>query len=513
MIDYVDRTSCLRWSSVSLSEFMTTAPNGVVLVWLEWENANGETCELKLIKYSNKAITTYIRNRTTGTVIMDSPYTISLQLSWSLTHGGFLCFTLGKPDSFVDHSGWNTYSNRSIWFSWDGTISFPSSNEWFGYDGQFEADANGNTTRKAGYNAFANISVVNNDTLNPSTSSPKGTPTLDIVDDKIDFPDVPTVTPLASGSSNLYRLTAERMQALMTYLWSPSFIDNIQKNHSSPMENIISLYILPLDVTGTAAEIVIGNVNTELIGSKITSQYLTMDFGTIDLGTPFSNQLEYAPHSQYEIYLPYIGYRSLEGDDLAGGSINLKYRVDLLSGNVIAMVRIIQNRRYSTPHDSVEYIFSGNCAVSVPLSATNFLQMYGQMISGAVSVLGGVAGIAGGIATGNPIGVVGGIGGIAGGANALINAKPDYEHAGNIATSYGYMGIQTPFLLVKSPIPEIAGNIQKLGGIRSNIYTSFSSLTDFQMIEEFVPTDTLSKECTSDELEEIRTLLKGGVIF
>lgn len=520
MMDYGQ--NCLKWQVVPFVTFMETGADGMLLVALEWETADGETCSLSIYRVNRTTIGIRLQNDTTRYNVYGAynyllQFNITTVVAYCQNNASpYICIAFGKPSSFEDPPGWQTVGNRFYIYSWDGTINFPSSNAWYNATGYFYADANGTgqtANYKKNYQMFAEIGVVNNDTLNPSTSSPKGTPTLDIVDDKIDFPDVPTVTPLASGSANLYRLTAERMQSLMSYLWSSDFFNNIQKNHSSPMENIISLYILPLDVTGTATNIIIGNVNTELIGSKITSQYLTMDFGTIDLGTPFSNQLEYAPHSQYEIYLPYIGYRSLEGDDLAGGSIHLKYRVDLLSGNVIAMVRIIQNRRYNITHDSVEYIFSGNCAVSVPLSATNFLQMYGQMISGAVSVLGGVAGIAGGIATGNPIGVVGGIGGIAGGANALINAKPDYEHAGNIATAYGYMGVQTPFLLVKSPIPEIAGNIQKLGGIRSNIYTSFSSLSDFQMIEEFVPTDTLSKECTSDELEEIKDLLKGGVIF
>ena len=319
------------------------------------------------------------------------------------------------------------------------------------------------------------------------------------VDLPIDWPDVPTTDGLSTGMLSLYKLDSGTLNGLARSLWDDNFFNGIVKNFDSPFDNLISLNLLPLDVTGTDAEIMIGNYATSIVAKKITGQFVDIDGGTVEVPKIFGHQFDFKPASDCQIYLPYIGYKDIDLDDVVGGTLHLKYRVDLLTGNILAMIRVSLDDRYY--HDSVEYYFSGNCATSLPLSGVNYMGYYGRMI--------GQIGVAAGIMRGG----VGGAAMAAGGVSSMLQNKPDYQRSGNLSGCFGFMGPQTAFLLLSSPKSGIAGNLQSEKGLMSNIYSAFTSLSGYNEIDVFHPTADLVKECTEDEMIEIEKLLKGGVFF
>lgn len=319
------------------------------------------------------------------------------------------------------------------------------------------------------------------------------------VDVNIDFPDLPTTDGLSTGLFSLYKLDSGKVNSLAGQLWSNDFATNILKNYDSPLENLISLNILPLDITGTDAEIMIGNYATSLVAKKITGQFVDLDGGSVEVPKIFGHQFDFKPASSCQVYIPYIGYKDIDLDDVVGGTLHLKYRVDLLTGNILAMIRVALSERYT--HDSVEYYFNGNCATSLPLSGANYMGYYSRMIGQA----------------GNAMGIMGGgIGGAAmaaGGVSSMLQNKPDYHRSGNLSGCAGFMGPQTAFLLLSSPKSGIAGNLQAEKGLVSNIYSEFANLSGYNEIYVFHPTADLVKECTEEEMIEIENLLKGGVFF
>ena len=319
------------------------------------------------------------------------------------------------------------------------------------------------------------------------------------VDYPIDWPDTPTTDGLSTGLLSLYKLDSGTLNGLARTLWDDNFFNGIVKNFDSPFDNLISLNLLPLDVTGTDAEVMIGNYATSITAKKITGQFVDVDGGTVEVPKIFGHQFDFKPASDCQIYLPYIGYKNIDLDDVVGGTLHLKYRIDLLTGNILAMIRVSLDDRYY--HDSVEYYFSGNCATSLPLSGVNYMGYYGRMI-GQIGVAAGIMG-----------GGLGGAAMAAGGVSSMLQNKPDYQRSGNLSGCFGFMGPQTAFLLLSSPKSGIAGNLQSEKGLMSNIYSSFASLSGYNEIDVFHPTADLVKECTEEEMTEIEKLLKGGVFF
>ena len=317
------------------------------------------------------------------------------------------------------------------------------------------------------------------------------------VDDEINFPDLPVDSVLDSEFLRLYHINTAQLNAIGRQLWSQNFFDNILKNYDSPFENIISLNMLPVNVTGSSTLVYIGNFDTNVTGERITNQFVDLDGGQVQIPKIFGNQLDFNPASTCQIFIPFIGYRDLDLDDLSGGVASLKYRIDLMTGNVLAMVKITQTDRYR--HDSVEYHFNGNCATSIPISGANYMNMWSQQVSGAM-------GAAVAATSGNLIGM-------AAGASSILTSKPSYQRSGNLSGNVGYMGQLRAYILLSSPIQEIPGNLKMLKGLRSNIYRDFANLTGLQVIEEFRPNTTLTKACTEEELEMIRAELAEGVIF
>ena len=496
-MEYADRT--FHFGAAALKSFINTPPWGKTICTAFWKNTLGQECSFALVNSNALVITFVIKNITLNETIFNQGLTMNLlqfiiddatdnikEVYIGLTKGMLIP---GQPDDpkYISVAAWS--GNMNVAFQHPYIYSRV---------GQFTADSESSTEiERIAYNMFSDMGVEDTDIADPSEASPPGSGSFMYEDHPIDFPDTPSLSAFGTGFVGLYKLTAEQVGELGSFLWSANFFDGIIKNFASPFENIIALNILPINIIGLATTVKIGNVETFVPAQKISGQFLDMNFGSIKIPKIFGNQLDFAPETDCDIYLPYIGYRRIDLDAASGGTLTLRYRVDILSGECIAMIKVQQTDRYE--HNSVEYFFNGNCAVRLPISGSDYNQMYAQLISGAIST--GV-----GVATGNPLSMMAGM-------SSILTAKPKYERSGSIVGSPGYLGVQDAFILLNSPVQSIAGNIKHLEGLRSNVNVSFAGLSGFQQVESYVPTDDLAATCTLEELEEIKKLLMEGVIF
>lgn len=442
-----------------------------------------------------------IENLTTNDVYMNADGNIYNHIMWCKTDSTskVVCISLGKLSPAYG-ANWNTDLNAIILYSKDciGHYSpLGEGNAIFVFSGYYADKLSETQLTKDRFFAFAD-QVPDGDNKLPNPSGELwGEGDHTYIDIEIDFPELPSADALSGNMIALYNLDSAGLTALGDFLWSSDFIDNIIKNYASPMENIISLRLMPVDISGTATNVKIGNVSTMVAGERIATQFVDLDFGSVHINKMWGNQLDFEPATSCKIYLPYIGFRDLDLDDLSGGEIHLIYRLDSLTGEVVAMMKVTQTDRYS--HNSVEYYYGGNCSVALPLSGSNFLGMYGQLISGGIS-----AGV--GVATKNPLMMASGI-------SSILTAKPSYMRSGDVAGVSGYMSNQVPFILMENQVPNMPGNIPQIMGLRSEVYKDFSSLSGYQKVKEWKPNSSLISVCTENELEEIDRLLKEGVYF
>lgn len=330
---------------------------------------------------------------------------------------------------------------------------------------------------------------------------PAGPGGLDYVD-PTEIPELPNVSAVATGFITMYNPTSANLSSLGSFLWSGQFdLDTYKKLFADPMQGIIGLGIVPaLPNSGGSRNIMFGNVDTGVNCSFLASQYATKDCGSINIQKYVGSFMDYSPYVKISMFLPYIGFVNLGTDDIMGGSINVKYNIDVLTGDCIAFIK------HNTK--GVLYAYHGNCLTNVPVSGQNYanaLKNYYESVAGIIPAT--TNGAAGG-----PIGAIAGAatGALNAASNVVLNSKPTFQRSGNIGGSAGILGVQKPFVIIERPNISVPNKVQHYLGQTSNITMNLSECSGLTVVEA-VHLNGIS--ATSKELSEIDSLLKGGVIL
>lgn len=323
---------------------------------------------------------------------------------------------------------------------------------------------------------------------------------LDEIDPTV-IPDVPTLDAADAGFISIYNPSVTDLKALSNFMWSGAFdLDTYKKLFSDPMESIIGLAIVPVAPTISGSKnVMFGTIDSGVNMPTVGSQYVKLDCGSVNIKKYVGSFLDAAPYVKISIYLPYIGFRELSPDDLMGGSINVQYIIDVLSGACACFIA------HSTK--GVLYTYNGSCISNIPLTAANFSGAIQNAITAVVSAAGVVAGAVTGAA---PLTAMSASSLINSAANTACNSKPQIQRSGNLGGSAGIMSVQKPFIVIERPKISVPNHVQNYIGQTSNITANLGGLSGFTIVEychiEGVP-------CTTEELMEIESLLKGGVIL
>lgn len=320
---------------------------------------------------------------------------------------------------------------------------------------------------------------------------------FDNVSEDVDIPGVPNLTVDSTGFISLYSPTITNLRSLASYLWSDTGLnlETFKRIFADPISAILGLSIVPVTPTmGSSAEVIIGNVRTGVTMPRVASQYVRFDCGTIGVNEYWGGYLDYSPYTTAEIYLPYIGTKALNIDDIMGKSVHLVYNIDLLSGACCALIEC---------GDSVLYQFIGQCSCSVPITGQDMT----RMINGILSIVGAGAGtfVASG---GNAVQTAGSVVGAL--ASSVMGAKQRVEKSGSMGSMGGMLGVRNPYLIITRPRQALPAQQSKFTGYPSYITGSIGSFTGYT---EFASVHLAGVPATEAEKQEIEALLKAGVIL
>lgn len=327
--------------------------------------------------------------------------------------------------------------------------------------------------------------------------------------EKATIPELPSLSAVDAGMITMFYCTNAQLQALASYLWSNIYDleTNFVKLFSNPMDCIIGLGIVPVMPTlSGGANVKFGNINTNISMSKLASQFVEKDMGSVAVPKWIGSFLDFAPYVKLSLYLPYIGYRDIDPNDVVGESIHVVYHVDCLTGGCCAMVEASKK--------GLLYSFNGSCIADVPLTAIN----YSGAIQNAVSAVGSLATTAVGIATGAaPIAAAGAamsaknlVGGLSDAANTAMNSKPSVQRSGNMGGAAGIMSYQRPMLIIERPRMCVPNHLNQFAGNTLYVTRKLSTVKGYTVIS-LINLSGIS--ATREEKRELETLLKQGVIF
>lgn len=316
-----------------------------------------------------------------------------------------------------------------------------------------------------------------------------------------DIPELPTVNAASLGLITLYNPSAATVNSLASYLWSGMFDpSSFKKLFADPMGCMIGLSVVPAipSIQGSK-NIMFGNVDSGISCDYLSSNYCNVDCGSVAVDEFVGSFLDYEPYCKLNLFLPYVGFVPLSADDIVGGSINVQYNVDVLSGHCVAFVK------HSVK--GVIYSYSGNCITNIPITSQSFTGAMQSYYTG----LTGIAGSALGALGSGSAGLVQTAGEIARtAANTVFDMHPTFQRSGSMGGASAIMGVQTPFIVIQRPRFSVPNKVQKYVGQTSNITMNLSDCSGFTMCD-YVHLDGIT--ATSEEIIEMESMLKEGVIL
>lgn len=280
----------------------------------------------------------------------------------------------------------------------------------------------------------------------------------------------------------------------------------------SKLESLVSLNAIMTfggaEPSSSLSTIVMGGRDTGVNGKKLSSTLIESTVGPIAVPEYFGSFLDYEPYTAIEIYLPFIGMKSLDASEVIGSSLTLVVRQNVMTGTVTYILRINKNGI-----NSARYSWTGDCAIPIPLSATSYAGVIQGIKNGVLQTSGGVTALAGGIASGNPATAVGGGVAMANGIFELATAgqKKHIEHTSGLSGVGGAYACMRPFLSITRPKMSLPTSYVQDKGMPSNISARLGDLTGFTQVDTIHMTGLSG--ATDEERAEIEELLKTGVIF
>lgn len=311
--------------------------------------------------------------------------------------------------------------------------------------------------------------------------------------DPIDFPDLPTGGALSSGAIKGYLIDSNNLTLMMNTLWGLDVTTQFKKLFSEPLQALISLTAIPYvpsSIAANSSEVKLATIETGGYGYLINNQYDMIDCGSLTLREYWGSALDYSPYTKVEIYLPAIGIRPLQIEDVQQSKIQVKYMVDCLTGDCVAFIKCGK---------SVLYTFTGNIASKIPVSAQSSDQLKHLInaVGGAVGTAAGGGGLAAGVSVSSALNVV--------------LSKKQLQRSGDVAGTSAIMGDLIPYLIIHRPMQSLANNFKSFKGYPSNITKVLGTCSGYTEVE-YIHLSGIDG-ATDTELEEIKNLLSEGVII
>lgn len=394
------------------------------------------------------------------------------------------------------------------WKRWEQNRVVPNIQFFVGYD--WEQDPNYNGELIGGYvpiDKNPNVDDSDSPSGGDSEGGSGGYGDQDGHSDEIDSGSTPPSTFLDCGVARIYIPTQQQMQNFTRFLFNDitqSLVDQLKKMWSNPLDyigNVAVCHIAGLTATGTAA-VSFGGIN-----SGINSDYINTafhDFSYIcHVHEHWKDAFDYSNYTKIKIYIPYCGIYDLNVDEVMSEdtTIRVKYRVDIMSGMCVAFVKITKNQHdvHFEPLDSEVYQFNGNVFLPLSLTATDWRNTYQSLLA-----------IAGGMIAPSPSSV-------AGMASSIMGQKVNVQHSGSIGTNFGYLGQQTPFLIIERP-SKSEPNYNKNYNYATNYGYPLNKQRPLSGLKGFVKVapDTMwsnNIHATNDELMELKDLLENKGIW
>ena len=343
------------------------------------------------------------------------------------------------------------------------------------------------------------------------------------IGDELTVSDIPTINLSTSGiGSFAYALSGAQLAEIMEdYLYTDdTTLQDTMKEAlwawgNNPIDFLIDCYYVPFSISHfydtINANLKFGSYqfpNTSYPAIKETNGNRIVLFNTTFEGV-YGDWRDFTQFN-YDLFLPYIGFVPLDVQKYLNKQVRCEMMFDITTHNL---------RYYLFVDGKITDRFDGSVGINIALMATDIVNkakhdrdiQYG-LVSDALGA-GTQIGMAvtsadfGGMATG-----------LVGGINTIVNGVKKYQELNNRASSgvhgsfsssmnvydisYAYLRITERQMILPSELNSVYNFPSYYIGTLNNL-SGYCEIEDIQ----------LKSNCTESEYNEIKTILKGGVIF
>lgn len=294
------------------------------------------------------------------------------------------------------------------------------------------------------------------------------------------------------GFDNLltsYQISKQALSDLGSFIWKNSIFDDIKLLNNSPIENIVACHYMPCSICGSNANIVLGNVTTNVSGVKLSQNMIKKQVASFGIPRFDSTFLAYEPHTSISLFLPFVGMIALQPKDVCGYTVTIEYAFDVVCGSFGVMV-------YTSKGGGKTLIYSsqGMCAVTIPLTSSNQAQVQASILSSGVGLVGDAISK-----------------NVMGGATDLLNIATVQNHSSTFGSPSSMIGALSPkycYYIARVPITRLPSNFAHTKGYICMTTYKMSELKGFTKLTNDV--DLSGYTLTSNELERLRGILTSG---
>lgn len=328
----------------------------------------------------------------------------------------------------------------------------------------------------------------------PDSGEDGGGGLYDSESDPIPLPELPPTLNGTNSFTTLWIPTTEQLNAIGKWFWTDNILEVIKKLFADIVSAVLSLHVVPLSINNfNTAIFSVAGATSNIPTRYVTNQFYELDCGSLTIDKYYGSALDNSPHTSYLLYLPFIGAVSIDTDEIVGKTINVRYRIDIVTGGIVCYVLINNN---------VFYTYTSGCSLSIPISSANYGDMMLRLLGNAADSAAIIAknGLSAPVAIGAGVQL----------AMNVMNAKPTIAHSGTVSEAYGWLGVPTPYLTIKRPRLSLPKDYQTFNGFPSNITAKLGDLKGYTVVEQIHIENTNLLE---EEITMIEASLKGGVIL
>lgn len=257
---------------------------------------------------------------------------------------------------------------------------------------------------------------------------------------------------------------------------------------------VIDCHVIPVQPTvGQTVPIKVGFRNTGINVPAVTSDYVNVSCGSLNIREYFANYADYL-YTKSKLWLPFLGFVDVRPEFWQAGTISVDYKFNVIDGSFMAYISSTSSKSQLT--NSVIAEFGGNACMHFPITGANYASMASGLVSAAISAA----------ETGGGSAVLG----------AAYSAANSIAQGGEVQQSNGYnstnalLGVRTPYLMIERPAPSYPASYKHDRGFPSNITVTLGNISGYTEIEKI---DLSGIPLTDQELTELRGLLADGVYF